>query len=141
MQRDREFKKCNPLEIQNKPDNKQTMDFLKKLGVKNVAKSSLRQCGVPKPVFHPNGGILFVNKNKVQVIPTKKIDPECETAFQPTKILDKHLKIEAEDEKLDSQMGNLSLREKKEGMFASVKLSFEDRKLFERKLPLVTMMN
>ena len=75
MQRDREFKKCNPLEIKQKPDNKATMEFLKKeLGVKNFAKSSLRQCGVPKPCFHPNGGMLFVKGNKIQVIPTKMVD-------------------------------------------------------------------
>jgi len=74
LQRDREFKKCNPLEIKNKPDNKATIEYLKKLGIKNVAKTSLRQCGIPKPCFHPNGGMLFVKGKKIQVIPTVKVD-------------------------------------------------------------------
>ena len=156
MKRDKEFKKCNPLEIKDKPTNAETMAYLTNLLNQNqggglggmgsqrkvipkYAKTSLRQCGAPKPCFHPNGGMLFVKGKKIQVIPTKKIDPDVQKSYQPSKILsdDSHMRIE--DEKLDEHFSVLNLREQ-EGMIATVKLSLEDRKLFEAKLPTVTMM-
>jgi hypothetical protein len=77
------------------------MKYLKeKLGVKNFAKSSLRQCGIPKPCFHPNGSLLFVKGKTVQMIPTKKVDQEVKAPYQPANILHKHMRID-HDEKLD----------------------------------------
>ena len=45
-----------------------------------------------------------------------------------------------EDEKLDQKFGDLALREISEGILESRKRSFEDKELFEAKLPTVSMM-
>ena len=81
LQRDKEFKKCNPLEIKSKPDfpnNRDAMKYLLKelkIEKRGIVKSGLR--GVPRPCFHPSGGISFVKGKKVQVVPIEKIDPDC----------------------------------------------------------------
>jgi len=46
-----------------------------------------------------------------------------------------------DDEKLDQQMKSLDLRGKvAEGLFSSVRNMYQDRKLFEAKLPTVSLM-
>lgn len=48
------FKKVSPLTC-NKPSDKETMEYLKRMGINTgFAKSSLRS-GIPRPCFNPNG--------------------------------------------------------------------------------------
>ena len=94
------------MEIKNKPTSKETLEFLKTLTPQpKVAKTSLR---VPRPCFHPNGGMLFITGSKIQVVPVKKID-QVEKSYQPTKVLSDptHVAID----QLDEQFGNLNLKD------------------------------
>jgi len=48
------------------------MDLLKAISGKmvNYQKTSLKQGGMSRPCFHPNGGIVFVTGNKIKVVNT-----------------------------------------------------------------------
>ena len=97
LQKDREFKECNPMDkmgIKDKPTNQETLDFLKTLAPKpKVAKTSLFQ--TPRPCFHPNGGIVFTSGSKVSVIPVRPID-QVGKSYQPSQDLSKpaHVSID-----------------------------------------------
>jgi hypothetical protein len=48
------------------------MSLLKAINAKsnNLQKTSLKQGGMPRPCFHPNGSIVFVSGNKIKVVST-----------------------------------------------------------------------
>ena len=71
-ERENLFKQASPLTCQ-KPSNKETMDYLNKLGIRSgFAKTSLRS-GIPRPCFSPNGQIAFVSGDKIRVVSTLPI--------------------------------------------------------------------
>ena len=134
MQKDKEFKECNPIErmgIKDKPTNQETLDFLKTLTPKpKVAKTSLFQ--TPRPCFHPSGGILFATGSKVSVISVKQID-QVEKPYQPSQVLSKpaHVSI---DQKLGQQLENLNLSDAQMDHEA-VKLHHKDGGVFDTPIP------
>ena len=70
----------------------------------NHQKTSLKQGGMPRPCFHPNGGIVFVNGNKIKVVNTA---PQKE--FSLLDVLMKH-RILAKDESLHSQFSRMAFK-------------------------------
>jgi hypothetical protein len=73
--REETFKKCNPVTT-SKPSNMETITFLKTLaGSKlRLANTSLRQGGVPRPCWHPNGTLIFVKNNKIELVKTNAVE-------------------------------------------------------------------
>ena len=113
------------MDIMNKPSAKETLAFLKGLNPKpKVAKTSLR---VPRPCFHPNGGILSISGSKIKVVPIDKTD-NVDKNYQPSKVLSDpaHVAID----QLDEQFGNMNLHDSKMD-FESVKLNHRDGGIYQ----------
>ena len=90
-QRELAFSKVNPMTCK-KPSDKETMDFLKKMGIQSgFAKTSLVS-GVARPTFSPNGQIAFVCGNKIRVVQTPHIEDKG-THFSPAEAVIKHTKV------------------------------------------------
>lgn len=88
-----------------KPTNSETVNLLNKIVGKpaDLQKTSLKQGGMPRPCFHPNGGIVFVQGNKIKVVNT----PQPDKSFSLLDVLLKH-RVVSKDESLDSQFSRMA---------------------------------
>ncbi len=88
-----------------KPNDKETIEFLKAIGInKGFSKTSLRS-GIPRPTFSPNGQIAFVSGKKIRIVPTVSIEKNIKP-YTPAETVLKHLQI---GQNLGDQMENMSI--------------------------------
>lgn len=86
------FAQVNPMTCQ-KPSDKETMDYLKKLGIRSgFAKTSLVS-GIPRPTFSRNGQIAFVSGKTIRIVPTVPIEKKAEKAYSPAETVMKHTTV------------------------------------------------